>query len=105
MCRIKTCFLDQLNYESFENVKSEFGDVKFDLIIDDGLHSIGSNYNTLLYALNHINTGGWIVIEDIYKGHKNNWFSICFNIKQKSNLKTFLINTKSSYMFCVNKMD
>lgn len=48
---IKTCFVDQLDSTTFENISNSFGKIKYDLIIDDGLHSIGANLNTLLFAL------------------------------------------------------
>jgi len=41
------------------------GSKKFDIIIDDGLHSISANLNTILFAINNINVNGTILIEDI----------------------------------------
>ena len=38
---------------------------KFDLIIDDGLHSPNANLTTLLYGLTKVKIGGYVVIEDI----------------------------------------
>jgi len=35
------------------------------LIIDDGLHTIEANMNTLLFAMEAIKIGGFIAIEDI----------------------------------------
>jgi hypothetical protein len=70
----KTAYVDQLDIKTFNGIITSFGDIKYDLIIDDGLHSIGANLNTLLFALQNIKSGGWIVIEDIYK--INNWYII-----------------------------
>jgi hypothetical protein len=62
---IETYFVDQLNYSTFNDLYDNCGNQKFDIIIDDGLHSIGANLNTLLFALNNINDNGLIIIEDI----------------------------------------
>jgi len=63
--RIRTGFLDQLDPASFDALYAEFGSEPFDLVIDDGLHSLGANLNTLAWALKVVKPGGWIVIEDI----------------------------------------
>ena len=63
--RIKTFYVDQLEFNSFTNLFSNCGDQKFDIIIDDGLHSITANLNTILFAINNINVNGTIIIEDI----------------------------------------
>ena len=55
--------VDQNDLESLFKLDS-FG-IKFDLIIDDGLHYQLSNLNTLNYALSSLNKGGYLVIEDI----------------------------------------
>ena len=100
--RIKTCQVDQLDINSFNNFKNNFGDIKYDLIIDDGLHSIGANLNTLLFALNNINKNGWIVIEDILI--LNNWNSINYILSQNSDLKIYIVRTDNGCLFCVNKI-
>jgi hypothetical protein len=41
------------------------GSEPFDLIIDDGLHALGANANTLLFALRSVRPGGFVVIEDV----------------------------------------
>ena len=38
---------------TFDNIKKTFGNIEYDLIIDDGLHSIGANFNTLLLNYPH----------------------------------------------------
>ena len=66
--RIQTAWVDQMEPESFVEMNRHFGNVHYDLIIDDGLHSVASNLNTLLFALTVLNKGGWVVIEDIWIG-------------------------------------
>lgn len=100
--RIKTCFVDQLKITTFDNVSNNFGNIKYDLIIDDGLHSIGANFNTLLFALNNINENGWIVIEDIK--YIENWKIIDYVLKNNNNFKTYIVKTKAAYLYVVNKL-
>lgn len=63
--RIKTFFVDQTRYETFEALRSNIGFCDFDLIIDDGLHSPHANLITLQFSLSALKRGGWLVIEDI----------------------------------------
>jgi len=100
--RIKTCYIDQLDIKSFSNCTENFGDIKYDLIIDDGLHSIGANLNTLLFALNNVNLNGWIVIEDIHL--INNWFGIHYILRQDPRLEIHIIKSKVQMMYCVKKI-
>ena len=62
---IRTFFVDQLNFPSFKELYTNCGNLPFDVIIDDGLHCTGANINTIIFALQHINRNGVIIIEDI----------------------------------------
>lgn len=99
---IKTCYVNQLEMDTFLNIKKEFGDIKYDLIIDDGLHAIGANFNTLLFALDNLNINGWIVIEDISASTIQNWFGINFLLVNSGIYETYMIKTNKSYLFCVH---
>jgi hypothetical protein len=100
--RIKTTYIDQLNMNTFTNLSNTFGNIKYDLIIDDGLHSIGANLNTLIFALDNLNEGGWIVIEDIHI--KENWKSIDFILQSTKKFKTYFISAKNGYLYVINKI-
>jgi hypothetical protein len=67
--RITTVQVDQMVQDSFQKISAI--NSMFDLIIDDGLHSIAGNLNTMIWAMDHIKTGGYIVIEDI--AYETNW--------------------------------
>ena len=62
--RIRTFYVDQTDFSSFDNITKGVNE-KFDLIIDDGLHYQLSNLNTLIFALSNLSNGGYLVIEDI----------------------------------------
>ena len=100
--RIKTCYVDQLDMNTFDNIKKNFGNIEYDLIIDDGLHSIGANLNTLLFALNNIKINGWIVIEDIHI--PDNWLSIYYILSKNKNIKIYYIKAHEGDLFCVKRI-
>lgn len=62
--RIDTCYVDQTDQASFAAL-SELTGGDLDLVIDDGLHAPNANLAVLVYALDHLAVGGWVVIEDI----------------------------------------
>ena len=72
--RIQTAYVDQMQPDTFHELKLQFGTDHYDLVIDDGLHTIAANLNTLLFAIRTLNPGGWVVIEDIWNGQ------ICWEI-------------------------
>lgn len=65
--RIHPFFFDQTNDYIMKSV-SENGvlkDIKFDIIIDDGLHIFSVNCNVMKYLLPKLNPGGYYIVEDI----------------------------------------
>ncbi len=101
--RIKTTFVDQTEPQTFEDLQAKFL-TKYDLIIDDGLHSIGANIHTLLFGLHNVKTNGFVVIEDIDRKYYDNWFPIDFMLQQNKMFKTYFVNAKHSYMYVVKKL-
>ena len=63
--RISCFFIDQNNLQTYFEVSGASGIKKFDLIIDDGLHSTFANINSLIFAQSHLRSGGYLIIEDI----------------------------------------
>ena len=99
--RIKTYYADQTNIHSIEKLFLKKIGKNFDLIIDDGLHAPYTNLNFLISCLNKINKGGWLIVEDIPFKTKPIWEIINFIVNTKQ--KSFLIKTKNSYVFLINK--
>jgi hypothetical protein len=106
--RIKTCYVDQMDAATFDQMSRYFGEsIKYDLIIDDGLHSIGANFNTLLFALERVADNGWIVIEDIEVKHRTNWRAIDFIMNSdsmKTRFETFRVQSRCGFMYVVHKV-
>lgn len=100
--RIKTHPVDQLDMNTFNVMQESFG-VKYDMIIDDGLHSIGANINTLLFGLKNVKDNGWVIIEDIAFKNVDNWYPIDYILRQNPNYECFLVRAKAAYMYVVHK--
>lgn len=100
--RIKTCYVDQMNPDSFDDISEQFGNIQYDLIIDDGLHSICANFNTLLFALDKVKTNGWIVIEDIHI--KDNWKAIDFILRSNKKFKTYYVKATNGGLYIIHKL-
>ncbi len=99
---IQTFFVDQLNIETIKNIKSLIP--KVDLIIDDGLHQPDANLNVILNLLDHLNSNGILVIEDIEPSFVD-IFQIIEKIYNKSeNFKSSLINMKNGYCLVIQKI-
>jgi hypothetical protein len=62
---INTFVLDQTSEKSWSSLLDTIGNQKFDLIVDDGLHSPMSNLQTIIQASRVLSPQGYIVIEDI----------------------------------------
>lgn len=97
--RIQTAWVDQMNPLSFLEMNKSFGNQKYDLIIDDGLHAVSANLNTLLFGLTVLKKGGWIVIEDIGT-HRVCWNTI-FRLLSFNDFNKYIIKCPHSYLFLV----
>lgn len=99
--RIKTFYIDQTDIKTFDEVNKIIED-KFDLMIDDGLHSLSANLNSLHFFMKHLKVGGYIVIEDIPDSIIEYW-AITSNIISPDYIST-IIKTKAANIFLVKKV-
>jgi hypothetical protein len=97
--RIKTFLVDQLDLKSLNEFLIKSGE--FDLFIDDGLHEIDANLNTLTAALAHSKPGSWIVIEDIDSEKSTIWLTVA-NLLSKQ-YKCWLVQANRSLLFVVHR--
>ncbi|MEN0006382.1 MAG: hypothetical protein AAF798_19675 [Bacteroidota bacterium] len=100
--RIQTAWVDQMNPESFRAMNARFGNPQYDLIIDDGLHAISANLNTLLFGLTVLKKNGWIMIEDIARGREVFWNTVCRLLPAES-FHRFLLKSVNPYVFLLQK--
>jgi hypothetical protein len=64
--RITTDYMDQLNMKSIDLYFEKLGDIKFDIMIDDGLHTFESSLNLFERSINYLSDTGIYVIEDVF---------------------------------------
>lgn len=77
--RIKTYYTDQTNKEVIAECwgQPELSGIKFDILIDDGLHEYNANRNFFENSVNKLKKGGIYILEDIseeYLDKVENWF-------------------------------
>jgi len=80
--RIRCHWVDQLSIASLNQLASVI-QAPLDLIIDDGLHSIQANLQTLQMALGCIRPQGWIFIEDIYEPQADFFLALSWILHQQ----------------------
>lgn len=67
--RIKTFVVDQTSTSSIQNLWKNFENIKFDVMIDDGLHEWHANHRFLINSYFKLKEGGIYVVEDIHELH------------------------------------
>jgi 23S rRNA U2552 (ribose-2'-O)-methylase RlmE/FtsJ len=78
--RIKTFYCDQTSPETIAQLWSNFENIEFDFILEDGLHEYNANICFLENSLHKVKKGGFYVIEDIVVNnirHYLNYFENC----------------------------
>jgi len=97
--RIQTRFVDQLNPDSFAELLDWLPPL--DLFIDDGLHSFPANLNSLIFGLQVVKPGGWIVVEDINPITFPLWQVVAELITAD---KSYIIEAGTGNLFAIKKM-
>jgi len=95
--RIKTARVDQFDPNSFTAMANTLGETKFDLIIDDGLHAVTANLNSLIFGLRSLKENGIMIVEDIPKRSLDAWFPVISILSDK--YKCGLIECQCEYLF------
>lgn len=67
--RVKWIKHDSTKPTVADKIKEKWGDVKFDFIIDDGLHTPAANLKTFKNLFSFLKEGGSYFIEDVYALH------------------------------------
>jgi len=63
--RISTYYVDQLCGSAIDNLWRKLPDERFDVIIDDGLHSFDANTTFFRHSIKKLKSLGYYIIEDI----------------------------------------
>jgi SAM-dependent methyltransferase len=96
--RIKTYFVDQTDLRTFDDLGQEVGR-DFDLIIDDGLHTINANLAVIIFGLPRLKAGGWLVIEDISPNALPAWHIVASLMPD--NVQCHLIEALGGLVFAI----
>jgi hypothetical protein len=70
---IETYFVDQTQPNTIRDLFLNFEGEKFDLIVDDGLHTFEANRNLLLGAHSSLSQDGLYVVEDVPESDVQKW--------------------------------
>ena len=64
--RIVTAYMDHRNPKSIELYFEQLGDIQFEIMIDDGLHTFDSSITLFENSIKHLNDTGIYIIEDVF---------------------------------------
>ena len=73
--RIKTFFVDQTNPESIKKLFNSIGELKFDIILEDGLHEYNANICFFENSIDYLKNNGIYIIEDIFYKDKKKFLN------------------------------
>lgn len=99
--RIETFAVDQTDATTLSNLGKNIPG-SLDLIIDDGLHSPNANLNVILFALQKVRAGGWIIIEDIPQRALPLWRVA--DALMPDNYDTWAVRCQSAYVYAARKL-
>ena len=85
--RINTLYVDQLNTDSILDMWAKIGKRDFDLIIDDGMHTLDASYNFFKYSFENLKYDGLYIIEDVHIAYLKKL------IKKLSKFKPLIVTT------------
>ena len=63
--RIKTYYVDQLSTDSIDELWQSIGEGDFDIVIDDGLHTVEAAINLFACSIDFLKNSGTYIIEDV----------------------------------------
>lgn len=94
-------FYYSIDVKSEHSVKSTFDKLncKLDIIIDDSTHQTSDQINVITSCLNYLNSGGYLIIEDLFKRVDTKIFSEVLDKMKDSIIDYFFIdaNHKNRY--------
>jgi len=99
--RIQCVYCNQMEPDGFIDLERALSHRTIDLFIDDGLHALSANLNSLKFALDHTTKGSAIVIEDIHENVAPIWGVIASSLSHKFNCQ--LLSCLNGYVFVLQK--
>jgi len=110
--KIKTFYCDQTNVPSIENLWKQYELLDpFDIIIDDGAHTIESIRIFFENSIHKLRTGGYFCVEDVRTDHLDQWEKIIaewklkyLNFQFKILIVNNLLNKNDNNMIIIHKI-
>ena len=99
--RIATFFVDQTDLNSFKSLGDSVPR-ELDLIIDDGLHSPNANLATLIFGLERLKLGGFLIVEDIHPDALAVWQVIATILPDR--YSSWVVAAKGALLFVVERL-
>jgi hypothetical protein len=87
--RITVKYVNQDQIYQWDKFFKEVGDIKFDIIIDDGSHFIEHQQRTFGYLFQKVKPGGFYVIEDLHTSLGETWGNMSFDVSTLNVLDRF----------------
>lgn len=100
--RISCDWVDQTDYESIKRIGGLAPSQGIDLIIDDGLHSLNANLNSLAGLLPFLSSEGWMIVEDIDSRLNSIWSLVCAWLNQFG-YRAYLLDMKDASVVAVRR--
>ena len=101
--RISTFYVDQLNQESIIEMWKKINKKNFDLIIDDGLHTLDAGLIFFKHSFSYLKSGGLYVIEDVHIAYLEKLTTKLYQFKptiitsnKKNNIDDYLLVIKKN---------
>lgn len=91
---VKMIFSD---INDMDRISSELGDMRFDIIIDDGSHITEDMINTFYFLFGRLNEGGTYVMEDVDGNYPDRVQSIMDKLSEHSPMLVDLRKVKERY--------
>ena len=99
--RIKTYYVDQLDKDSIKKMWSEIEVDNFDLIIDDGLHTLEAGISLFENSFSYLKKGGIYIIEDV---DPNYIYGLSNYLNKKKNIEIIRLKSKNKKLLRDNNL-
>jgi len=99
--RIKTYYVDQLDKNSIKEMWTKINEKDFDLIVDDGLHSLMGGITLLEVSFDKLRSGGIYIIENIDMAYLD---KLIIYLEKKFNFNLVFLQAKKEKLLKDNNL-
>src|SRR5262249_48252115 len=100
--RISTFYVDQSQQETIHHLFENFEHIRFDILIDDGLHTYEANATLLTNSFNKMANRGLYIIEDIEMAQQNlRIYDVLFSDRGIDGFMIQIPHSSNSYDNCM----